>query len=170
MSSHAPSPICPIFLVRLTVIKRVSLTTQTATATGKTFDITYEITREKAIGLGTVTFTIDKFESSLMGFSFCQQLLLSVVQPASTEGVTRTKKALQHMINLEAKEYYLDCIKSLRNLIHPEIIQSYWEDVFSYLGPLEGEDVLNRSEKHVLPTPLTVFHRNDRRGYGTVSV
>jgi hypothetical protein len=127
------------------------LTTIPATTTGKTFDITYEIIREKAIGLGTVTFTIDKFESSLMGFSFCQQLLRSLIHPEPTEGAIRTKKALQHMINLEAEEYYTDCIKSLRNLIHPEIIQCYWEDVFTYLGPLEEtiDEAMERCEFEV---------------------
>ena len=85
-----------------------------------------------------MTFTVDKFESSLMGFSFCQQLLRSSIHPEPDEGVKRTKKALQQMINLEAEEYHNDCIKSLRNMIHPEIIKCYWEDIFTYLGPLEG--------------------------------
>jgi hypothetical protein len=106
------------------------------------FDIQYAIIREKAIGLGTVSFRIDKFESLLTGLSFCDIILRSYVQPEPTEGVTRTKKLLQQMINLEAEEYYADCINSLRKMIHPEILKCYWEDLFTYLGPLEGESVM----------------------------
>jgi hypothetical protein len=106
------------------------------------FDIQYAIIREKAVGLGTVSFSIDKFESLLGGFNFCNVILCSLVQPEPTEGVTRTKKLLQQMINLEADEYYADCINSLRKMIHPEILKCYWEDLFTYLGPLEGESVV----------------------------